>query len=173
MKSSSILMQTGFMAAIAIVMLAIGYFRGEGQHIDGMKSGASLALYIMPLIFFAFIISSMAQLLIPKQMVVEWMGQGSQMRGLFVGSIAGALTPGGPFVCFPIALTLMKAGASVGPLVAYLSGWLTLALFRAPLEIGMLGWKLFAVRYICTLLVPPTAGLIAQMLFSNVNLSEM
>ncbi len=74
---------------------------------------------------------------------------------------------------FPIALTLMKAGASVGPLVAYLSGWLTLALFRAPLEIGMLGWKLFAVRYICTLLVPPTAGLIAQMLFSNVNLSEM
>ncbi len=173
MKGSSIFIQTGVMAMIAIIMVAIGYYRGEGQHIEGVKSGVSMALYILPLILFAFIISGMAQTLVPKEWVVEWMGRGSNMRGLLVGTLAGALTPGGPFVCFPIALTLMKAGASVGPLVAYISGWLMLAVFRIPLEVGILGWKLSAIRYVCVLFVPPVAGFLAQAMFEHVNLTEM
>ena len=155
------------MGILAIVLLYIGYQRGEGEHIAGLKNAYNMTIQIFPLLIFAFIVAGMVQVMIPKELLAKWVGTESGMRGIFVGAIAGGLAPGGPYVSLPIVAGLLKSGASVGTMVAFLTGWSIWAVGRLPMEIGILGWKFTLIRVLSTLIFPPIAGYIAQLFFSN------
>jgi uncharacterized membrane protein YraQ (UPF0718 family) len=169
-RPRKMLLPTIFMGLLAVVLLCIGYFRGEGEHLLGMKSAFNMILEILPLLILAFIVAGMAQILLPREMISKWIGTESGMRGIIIGSIAGGLAPGGPYVSLPIVAGLLKAGAGIGTMVGFLTGWSLWAITRLPMEIGILGWKFTFIRVVSTILFPPIAGFIAQMLFSNTKL---
>ena len=162
------LIPTLIMGSLAVVLLYIGYNRGEGQHIAGLQITLGLLKQIIPLLIFAFIIAGMVQVLLPREHLAKWIGVESGLRGIMIGSFAGALTPGGPFVNLPIAVSLLKSGASVGTMVAFLTGWSLWAIARLPMEFGILGWKFTLVRLASVLIFPPLAGIIAHVFFSGV-----
>lgn len=158
---------TVVMGAFAIALVLIGYLRGEGEHIIGMKSALTLTIDILPLLFFAFVTAGMIQVLLPRELVSKWVGWESGMRGILIGTVAGGLTPGGPYVSLPIVAGLLHSGASVGTMVAFVTGWSLWAFSRLPLELGILGWKFTMVRLACTFFFPPIAGFVAQTLFGD------
>ncbi|MEE8205159.1 MAG: permease, partial [Dehalococcoidales bacterium] len=145
-RFSGMLVPTIIMAIIAIVLLFIGYQKGGGEHIEGLKLGGEILIQIIPLLIFAFIVAGMIQVLIPAKIISRWVGRESGLRGILIGSIIGGFTPGGPFVSLPIAATMLRAGAGIGTMVAFMTGWSLLAVSRLPLEVGLLGWKFAAVR---------------------------
>ena len=165
------LIPTIIMGVIALVLLFVGYQKGGGEHILGLKSAGNILLQIAPLLIFAFIMAGMIQVLIPQEMISKWVGAESGLRGLLIGTIVGGFTPGGPYVSLPIAAGLLRAGASIGTMVAFMTAWSLLAISRLPLEIGLLGWEFSLVRLACTFFFPPIAGLIANTLFSRVSLA--
>ena len=165
------LVPTLIMGLLAIILLYIGFRQGEGQHIAGLKSALTMTVEILPLVAFAFIIAGMVQVLLPQEVVSRWVGAESGMRGIFIGSVAGGLSPGGPFVSLPLAAGLLRSGASVGTMVAYLTGWSLWAASRLPMEVGILGWKLTLVRLLSTLALPILAGITAQIFFSSMELN--
>jgi uncharacterized membrane protein YraQ (UPF0718 family) len=167
------LVPTLIMAALAVVLLIIGYSRGEQQHITGTKMAVNMVVEILPLLFFAFIVAGMVQVLLPRDTVARWVGTESGIVGILLGSLAGGLSPGGPYVSLPVALGLLRAGAGAGTMVTYLTGWSLWAIARLPMEVGILGWKLTMIRFVSTLVFPPIAGLIAHLLFGHVNLVEL
>jgi len=158
------------MGVIAIALLIIAYQRGGGEHILGLKSAGNLLLQIIPLLIFAFIVAGMIQVLVPTEMISKWVGAESGFRGILIGTAIGGLTPGGPFVTLPIAAGLLRTGASIGTMVAFMTAWSLLAFSRLPLEIGLLGWKFTLIRLACTFFFPVIAGLIANKLFSGITL---
>lgn len=160
------LIPTLIMGALALILLFVGYQKG-GLHISGLKTAGNLFISIIPLLFFAFIVAGMVQVLLPSEVIAKWMGEESGIRGILIGTAAGGLIPGGPFVSMPIAAGLMGAGAGVGTIVAYLTGWSLLQFARIPIEVGILGWKLALIRISCTFFFPPIAGLIASFLFAG------
>ena len=164
------LIPTIIMGVIAIVLFFIAYQRGGGEHILGLKSTGNMLIEIIPLLIFAFIIAGMIQVLIPYEMISKWIGTESGFRGILIGTVAGGLMPGGPYVSLPVAAGLLRSGASIGTMVAFLTGWSLWAVSRLPMEVGLMGWKFTLVRLACTFFFPPIAGLIANRLFSNVSL---
>ena len=161
---------TIIMGCLAVILVFIGYKQGHGEYVVGLKSAFNMIVEIIPLLIFAFIIAGMVQVLLPNELLSKWLGAESGFRGILIGSIAGGLSPGGPFVSLPIASALLKSGASVGTMVAFLTGWSLWAVSRLPMEVGILGWKFTLVRIISTFIFPPIAGLIANLLFSNVKM---
>ncbi len=161
------LIPTIIMGVIAVALLFIGYQKGGGEHILGLKSAGNLLLQITPLLIFSFIVAGMVQHLIPTEIISKWVGAESGWRGLLIGTAMGSLMPGGPFVSLPIAAGLLRAGASIGTMVAFLTGWSLWAVSRMPLEIGIMGWKFTLIRLACTFFFPPIAGLIANLFFSR------
>jgi uncharacterized membrane protein YraQ (UPF0718 family) len=155
------------MGTLACVLLFIGYYKGQGQHLGGLNITMRMTVEILPLLVFAFIVAGMVQVLIPKELVAKWVGEESGLRGIMIGTVAGGLSPGGPFVSLPIAAGLLRSGAGVGTMVAYLTGWSLWAVARMPMEVGILGWKFAFIRVACTFFFPPIAGLIAQAFFSG------
>jgi uncharacterized membrane protein YraQ (UPF0718 family) len=152
------------MGALALIFFLIAYYKGEGQHIIGMRSALRMTVQILPLLIFAFIVAGMVQVLVPQEILSEWVGAESGMRGIFIGTVTGALAPGGPYVSLPVAAGLLQAGAGVGTMVAFLTGWSLWAVSRLPMEVGIMGWRFTLIRIASTFFFPPIAGLIAQVI---------
>jgi len=161
------LVPTIIMGALAVILFLIGYYKGEGQHIIGMKSALRMTVQILPLLIFAFIVAGMVQVLVPQELLSKLVGAESGMRGIVIGTVAGGFTPGGPYVSLPVVAGLLHSGASVGTMVAFLTGWSLWAFSRLPMEVGILGWKFTIVRIVCTFFFPPIAGFIAQTFFAG------
>ena len=161
---------TIMMGILALILLIIGIHRGQNEHITGLKSGLNMTIQILPLLLFAFIVAGMIQVLIPREVLTKWVGAKSGLRGIFIGSLAGGLTPGGPYVSLPVAAGFLKSGASIGTMVAFLTGWSLWSVHRLPMEIGIMGWKFTLIRITSTCLFPVIAGLIAQFLSSGLKM---
>src|SRR3989338_535630 len=167
-RNSVMFIPTVIMAILAFILIFTGFHKG--QNINVLKSSLKLTLEILPLLVFAFIVAGMVQVLIPQEVITKWVGRESGMRGILIGTLAGGLFPGGPYVSFPVVAGLLRAGASIGTLVAFITGWSLLSISRLPMDIGILGWKLALIRIACTFFFPPVAGWLAQALFANVKL---
>lgn len=161
---STMLIPTIIMAVLAIVLFTISTLKGEGQNIEGLKIGYKLLLQVIPLLIFAFIIAGLVQTMLPKELLSKWVGAESGLKGIIIGSLAGGITPGGPFVCMPIAAGFLQAGASMGTTVAFLTSWSLWSITRLPMEVGIMGWKFTVIRLVSTLIFPPIAGIIANLL---------
>lgn len=157
---------TVIMGVLAIILVSVGYYKGGGEHVLGLKSAMNMTIQILPLVILAFIVAGMIQTLVSHEFLSKWIGKGSGIRGILIGTVAGSLTPGGPYVSLPIAAGLLRSGASVGTVVAFLTGWSLWAFGRLPIEVGIMGWKFTLIRMVSTFLFPPIAGLIANRLFS-------
>lgn len=156
------LLPTIVMGVIALLFLFIGYLRGENQHLEGLSRAFYMTYTVLPLLIFAFVVAGMVQVLIPQEILRGWIGEESGLRGIFIGTIAGAVAPGGPYVSLPVAAGLLRSGAGVGTMVAFLTGWSLWAFGRLAMEVGILGWKFTLIRFASTFFFPPIAGLIAH-----------
>jgi uncharacterized membrane protein YraQ (UPF0718 family) len=155
------------MGVIVAILIGVAIWRGEGSLQKGLTFGGKTFLSTLPLLVFAFAIAGLVQVLVPREFIVKWLGEGSGIKGILIATVVGGLTPGGPYVSFPIVASLYKAGASVGTVVAFVTSWSVWAFNRLPLEIGLVGPKLAIARFLTTLIVPPLAGLFAQAVFGR------
>ncbi len=159
---------TAVMFAIAVLLLVVAYLQGEDLHIQGLKRAMRMFLQIIPLLIAAFIIAGMVQALIPREFIIKWLGKEAGLKGILFGTVAGGLTPGGPFVSFPIIASIYKSGAGIGTVVAYITAWSLVAVGRLPYEVSLISPKFAAIRLACTFFFPPVAGLIAHLFFSKI-----
>jgi uncharacterized membrane protein YraQ (UPF0718 family) len=166
-RNSKMLIPTIIMGVLAIILLFIGYQKGQGEHITGMKLALNMTYQMLPLLVFALVVAGMVQVLLPRELLSKWVGAESGIRGILIGTVAGGLSPGGPYVNLPIAAGLLRSGANVGTMVAFLTGWSLWAVSRLPMEVGILGRKFTFIRITSTFFFPPIAGLLAQMLFGS------
>ncbi|RPJ42503.1 MAG: permease, partial [Candidatus Latescibacterota bacterium] len=113
-RSNTMLVPTLILAVLALVLLWTGYARHDGSHVEGARIGAKMIVEVLPLLVFAFLVAGMVQVLVPQETIYRWVGAGSGHRGILLGTIAGGLAPGGPYVSLPIAAGLFRAGAGTG-----------------------------------------------------------
>ncbi len=151
---------TLFMAVLTMVVFYAAYKRGV--HLEGLKAAWTMLFELLPILVFAFLLAGLVQYLVPEELLSVWVGERSGFKGILIGSLAGACAPGGPYVSFPIAAALLRSGAGIPTMVAFVTGWSLWALARIPLEVGILGWRFALIRLASVCLFPPLAGVIAQ-----------
>lgn len=169
MKNTSFLSTTIVMAVLSLVAFYFAY--QKGKHLEGLGVAKTLLIQILPLLIFAFILAGMVQVLIPAELINKWVGSESGFKGILIGSLAGGLLPGGPYVTLPVVLGMYKVGTSIPVLVAMITGWSLIAVARLPMEIGILGPKLTLIRLASVIIFAPLAGLIAMLIMKIFKLS--
>ena len=165
MDSSSIIM----MIAAVATLIAVYIKSPQAAH-KGLQATGSLLLEITPRMIAAFTLAGLIQAIVPQELIVHWMGQGSGFKGILIGMSLGGVTPGGPMTHFPVIASLYKMGVGVGPLVAYLSAWSLFGLQRIIMwEIPFLGPKVVAVRFVVSFFFPLVAGWLCEMIWHKLN----
>lgn len=108
---------------IAAGLAGFTYFKQHDLAARGMKTTGIMLARMGPMLIAAFIIAGYLQALLPRDLITNWLGQKAGFKAIMIGCLAGAVTPGGPYVSLPIALALFRAGANTGCVVAYLAAW--------------------------------------------------
>jgi len=157
---------TIIMVALAVILTVVAYFRG-GMHLAGLKLGAKTIWDNLLLLLASFAVAGLARVLIPKEVISQWLGAQAGFKGILLGCIAGGLVPGSPYSVFPIIASFYEAGASIGTIVGFVTAYSVWSVTRLPLEVGIIGPKVTLARYLSTLAFPPLAGFIAQLFFTK------
>ncbi|MBI3992992.1 MAG: permease [Candidatus Lambdaproteobacteria bacterium] len=154
------------MFVLAAAMTVLAWYRGPSVAREGFSAAWGLFWFIMPNLVVGLILGGMIQVLLPRELVAHWAGEESGLRGLAIATVAGAITPGGPFVQFPVVASLWKAGTGIGPITAYVSAWSLLGFQRILVYEGpILGWRFVLTRIAVALMMPIVAGYATAWLF--------
>ena len=94
-RRSPMLVPTVVMGVIAIALVLLARSRGTEVLSTGMRSSAKTLVSVLPLLVFAFVVAGMIQVLLPVELVARWIGDESSLRGIMLGTLAGAWRPGG------------------------------------------------------------------------------
>jgi uncharacterized membrane protein YraQ (UPF0718 family) len=149
------------------VLAAVAWRTGGPQRVgQALASGGTLFIGVLPNLLLGFALAGFLHVLVPSELISRWMGQEAGWPGLFIGTVAGTLTPGGPFTHFPILASFLAKGAGVGPVCAYIAAWGMLGLHRFLIwELPLLGAHLAGARWLASAGFPPLIGALAAWLF--------
>lgn len=129
---------------IAIIKpsMALESVKNSGYYIKEM-------LLIMPVIF---ILTALLDLWVPKDRIMQLLGEESKAKGVFLSFVIGSISAGPIYAAFPMCVMLHKKGASIRNIVIILSSW---AVIKVPMllnEAKFLGVKFMAIRWVLTVI---------------------
>ena len=114
-----------------------------GGAMAALKRGWTLGWQTMKrntlLLGIAFILVGFVNVLSPTNLIQDWIGPDSGLRGLVLAEVIGMLLPGGPYVVFPLIAVLYSSGAGLGPAVTIITSWSTQALLTISFELPFHG----------------------------------
>ncbi len=154
---------------IVIIILALFAYLQSGWGLvqDGILTGIQILWRELPLLVAAFLTAGFLQALVKKEFITRWLGTESGIKGILLACLGGGLIPGGPYAYYPIASALLKSGAGLGVLIAFVSAKNLWSVSRIPLEIAILGTTITIRRYMITFLIPPLLGFFTERVFGN------
>jgi len=169
MKSPLAKYRTHLILLIVILILGAAAYKQAGwnQVWNGFLDGIMILIRELPLLAAAFLTAGFLQSLIKKEFITRWLGRESGLKGILLACLGGGLIPGGPYAYYPIAGALMKSGAGLGVLIAFVTAKNLWGVSRIPLEIAILGTTITIRRYLITFLVPPLLGLLVEWIFGG------
>jgi uncharacterized membrane protein YraQ (UPF0718 family) len=131
---------------------------------EALGSGLRLLLRFGAVIVLSFLVAGLAEALMPREWVSAALGEDSGWRGLLLASVAGIVTPAGPFVSMPLAAGLLRSGAAPAAVVTFVASWSLLAAHRLfAWEVPILGASFAFMRWGLCLVLPIAAGALTRL----------
>jgi uncharacterized membrane protein YraQ (UPF0718 family) len=133
---------------------------------EALTNGVRLFVRFGAVIFLSFLAAGLAETLMPRDWISGVLGQESGWKGLVIATLAGLMTPAGPYISMPLAAGMLRSGAAPATIVAFLSAWSLLAIHRlVAWEIPILGASFALTRWTLCLVLPVLAGALARIIF--------
>ena len=157
---------------VAYVLFAIYSPSTRAKTAESLMVGTNSLIRNSLLLLSGIFLGSLVGTFFPRAIVTSVIGKESGIKGILLGSIFGAIMPGGPYVLFPVLAALYSSGAGISPMIAMIFAWSDIALTRIPLELGYLSsvdaQKLVWLRVILGLPIPLLTGLLAGVVSSAI-----
>jgi uncharacterized membrane protein YraQ (UPF0718 family) len=147
------------LGAMGAVLLVIAWRMPGRKHIEGLREGWQMAMINLPRVILALLAAGFLSHLMPHEVIAQWVGHDSGLKGIAIATALGAIMPGGPLIAFPIVVVLSKAGAGMPALVTFLTSWSVLGIQRIiGFELPMMGSKFVINRVAIGIFLPPLSG---------------
>jgi uncharacterized membrane protein YraQ (UPF0718 family) len=153
--------------AIAVGVSALIVYRRDGpeRFLEILISDFDLFVSVVPKMLAACLIAAFVAVLMPREVVLRWVGSESGFLGIVVATLAGAICPGGAITIFPVAAAFVAIGADVGAAVAFITSWTLLGYARVLVwELPFFGGEFVIWRIVIALPLPIIAGVAARLL---------
>ena len=72
---------------IAGMLLIFAFWRGRDLPLAGLQLAGLTLWRNLPMLLVSFVIAGVAQVLIPKELIADWLGAKAGIRGILIGSV--------------------------------------------------------------------------------------
>lgn len=108
-------------------------------------AGRSL-VKLTPLLAAIFGLIGLFQAFIPAELIEHWLGASSGWIALFTGGAVGAIAIGPPVAAFPLAGSMLAAGAWPPAAAAFVVSWISVGVLTLPFEAEVFGLRFALAR---------------------------
>ncbi len=152
------------LALIIPVAVAVSLiFPDKGERIAEVSKTFFLEmLYILPAVM---VLMGLFSVWVSKDVVVKYLGSGSGLRGLLLSMLLGALPTGPLYVAFPMGAMLIRKGARIANVMAFLSAWACIKIPQEMVELQFMGWQFTATRLLLTVILVGVMCLLAERVY--------
>ena len=157
-----------------ILVIGFGLFVTVSYLVDsrpGQQMGETFgatALTFLGLLPCAFLLIALFDVWVKRETVERHLGQGSGPQAYVWTMLLAGMTVGGLYLAFPVACSLVKKGARLGLVLAYVNFAGVCRIPMIAFEASIMGWKFTAVRMIVSIpLVILTSELLGKGLESR------
>ena len=119
---------------------------------------------LLPFLMAIFGLVGLFQEFIPPELITRFLGKSSGLLSLLISSLAGAISIGPPLAAYPLAETLLNAGAWPPAIAAFVFSWITIGIITLPFEATTFGVRFALVRNGISLIAAMLCGLILGVL---------
>ena len=139
-------MFTYILYALAIVGLAISFFKDRQKTKMALKKAWKAFENILPQLLTIFLIISFALAIFPPETIRKLLGSESGFLGILGAALLGSVTLMPGFVAFPLAAALLKSGAGYMQLAAFVSTLMMVGIITIPIEKKTFGLRATLTR---------------------------
>ena len=159
MKSTLVLL---FVTSMAVFF---SFLFDKMKTMEGLKKGIKMLLNLVPPILTILIFVSSLLYFVPQDVIVQWLGKDSGIRGVSVAAIVGSISLIPGFVAFPLCNILLKSGASYSIIATFITTLMMVGTLTLPMEIKYFGVKVSLFRNILSSIGAVLIGLLIGLLW--------
>jgi uncharacterized membrane protein YraQ (UPF0718 family) len=152
---------------LSIVLLIIMTIVDIQLTYDALSHSGSQILSMLMIVPPIFILIGLFDVWVPRETIIELMGEGSKAKGMFLAFFLGAFSAGPTLVAFPLAMLMLKKGASYTNTIFFLMVWSSLKLPIVFYQITTIGIKLSLIINITMIIVFIVSALLVEKLFTK------
>lgn len=131
---------------ITIIWFIVSIIKDKNKTFNSIKmSGGLMTSMIGEIVAILFLIGLLLTF-IPPEMIKEYLGGSNIVLSTVLAALVGSITLIPAFVAFPLVSSLMGAGASIVPIVAFLTTLTMVGFVTFPLEKREFGLKFALTR---------------------------
>ena len=131
---------------IAIAALLMAFIKDREKAIKSLKIAGKSFIRMLPMVFIIIIIIGLLLGFVPPDQISKFVGEQSGMMGVLIVGAVGAVLHIPALLSFPLASSLLKEGASVSAVAAFITTLTMIGTITLPLEIKELGKKMAILR---------------------------
>lgn len=139
-------MDTIIMYVVALVLFALSFARDRAKTKMAVKKGLKAIEGILPQFLAVIVIIALVLSVLDAKAISKVLGEESGFFGFFMAGLAGAVTLIPGFVAFPAAGELLKNGAGVLQIAAFVSSLMMVGVITLPMEMVTFGKKAAILR---------------------------
>jgi uncharacterized membrane protein YraQ (UPF0718 family) len=152
---------------LTVIAFALAFRKDPALPEAGVRATWRMLSNVGPELVLGFLLAGIIDVLIPAKVLSSYLGSDRLGRGILIGWAVGLALPGGPYVLFPMAASLLKNGAAAGPLITLLTAKTLVSPIRMlTYEAPLLGWPMTAARLIPGVLVSPLLGIAGHYIYA-------
>ncbi|OHB33763.1 MAG: hypothetical protein A2X84_03125 [Desulfuromonadaceae bacterium GWC2_58_13] len=122
-------------------------------------AGQSL-VRMAPMLAAIFGLIGLFQVFIPADLIERWLGASSSGTALLTGGLIGAIAIGPPVAAFPLAGSMLDAGAWPPAAAAFVVSWISVGVLTLPFEAEIFGLRFALSRNVIAFLTALLIGLL-------------
>jgi len=120
---------------------------------------------LLPLLVAVFALIGLFQVYLPPEVIQQRLGAASGWGALISGGLLGAVAIGPPVAAFPLAGSLLAAGAWPPAIAAFIVSWVSVGVISLPMEAEVFGLRFAlarnAIAFLAALLIGLLVGVVA------------
>ena len=145
---------------IIIICYAFLWPIDRDKALQSLRLSWQTLLKLLPLLIAIFGLVGLFQEFIPPALVARLLGKSSGLFSLLISSFAGAISIGPPLAAYPLAETLLKAGAWPPAIAAFIFSWISIGVITLPFEVATFGARFALLRNGISFIAAMLCGLI-------------
>lgn len=149
---------------IYLILIVLAYLwlwrRSPEKTRKSLRVAGNSLLKMAPLLAAVFGLIGLFAVFIPTTLIEKWLGDASGWTALFTGGLLGSVAIGPPVAAFPLAGSLIDAGAWPAAAAAFVVSWISVGIVTLPFEAEVFGARFALARNLIAFFVSLVIGLV-------------